>query len=366
MEITLYPETSPFQDSSDESPIEPQVDIGSVRDDKPITINSLTPSSNPSFNVNALPIYRMKCIKIWFQSKLVLEKQDFSNFWFILHLDELLFSRKSLVFQMQTGYFIELDNNGSLGPVSVFPLSSTMKALIKSKIDDKCKLLIEIDVKKAETGSPGQNWRRKRLEHLEMEIGIKRKLFQQKSREFEHLKLEALHINHSMTKIHGKFKTLDRKDHAKLQKIQLELNQVQSKRILEVETIFPVQNNQIRSIHVPDSIFYKVDKDQIALGLSYTAHSILLIAWYFQIPLRYPITAQGNRTYITDNISKYSNLDEIPLNMNHFDKTKFEYGVYLLNKNIEQVCSFLGIRVMNLRKLLGNLQLIYDKIENEY
>ena len=43
---------------------------------------------------------------------------------------------------------------------------------------------------------------------------------------------------------------------------------------------------------------------------------------------------------------------------------RFEYAVFLLNKDIEQIMNAVGITVRNLRQTLANIQLIYSRLES--
>jgi hypothetical protein len=45
------------------------------------------------------------------------------------------------------------------------------------------------------------------------------------------------------------------------------------------------------------------------------------------------------------------------------DKMRFEYAVFLLNKDVEQIMNTVGLGVKNLRQTLANIQLIYSRLE---
>lgn len=61
-----------------------------------------------------------------------------------------------------------------------------------------------------------------------------------------------------------------------------------------------------------------------------------MIAKYLQLPLRYPIIPMCSRSIICDEISQQTS-SKFPLYSRGVDRTRFEYGVFLLNKNVEQV-----------------------------
>jgi hypothetical protein len=111
----------------------------------------------------------------------------------------------------------------------------------------------------------------------------------------------------------------------------------------------------IRTVMLPNCTFAGYDEDQIATGLGYAAHLVLLLSQYTSISLRYPLKAIGSRSLICDPITRFPSGDSnmyvtfsvrdtfcnfsisFPLYARHADRQRFEYGVFLLNKNIEQV-----------------------------
>ncbi|XP_050830139.1 UV radiation resistance-associated gene protein isoform X2 [Serinus canaria] len=78
----------------------------------------------------------------------------------------------------------------------------------------------------------------------------------------------------------------------------------------------------------------------------------------FQVPLRYPIIHKGSRSTIKDNINdKLTEKErEFPLYAKGGEKLQFEYGVYLLNKNIAQLRYQHGLSTPDLRQTLPNLK----------
>ncbi|KAL2094358.1 hypothetical protein ACEWY4_009077 [Coilia grayii] len=76
------------------------------------------------------------------------------------------------------------------------------------------------------------------------------------------------------------------------------------------------------------------------LPLGYTAHLVLMVSCFLQIPLRYPLIHKGSRSSIRDTITdKLTEKErEFPL-YPRGERFQFEYGVYLLNKNIAQMPS---------------------------
>lgn len=62
-----------------------------------------------------------------------------------------------------------------------------------------------------------------------------------------------------------------------------------------------------------------------------------LLAAYLSVPLCYPIQCRGSRSVIVDEISMMKGPRAFPLWGKGVDRYRFDYAVFLLNKNIEQV-----------------------------
>ncbi|KAJ3307938.1 hypothetical protein HDV04_002294, partial [Boothiomyces sp. JEL0838] len=140
--------------------------------------------------------------------------------------------------------------------------------------------------------------------------------------------------------------------------IGLELTKIykrQSQLIRELDFIYPLSNECVRSIHI-----YKGTKEGMAMGLGYLAHLVVMISVYLNIPLRYPITIKSSRSSIHDPISLFP-VSEYPL----YKHPSFEYSVFLLNKDIEQLLNLVGLRVTDLRKGVLNLQVLIKFLGQE-
>ncbi|KAI5193183.1 UV radiation resistance-associated gene protein isoform X3 [Manis pentadactyla] len=100
------------------------------------------------------------------------------------------------------------------------------------------------------------------------------------------------------------------------------------------------------------------DDGSIAVALGYTAHLVSMISLFLQVPLRYPVIHKGSRSAIKDNINdKLTEKErEFPLYPKGGEKLQFDYGVYLLNKNIAQLRYQHGLGTPDLRQTLPNLK----------
>uniref|UniRef100_A0A8C9W5Y8 UV radiation resistance associated gene n=1 Tax=Scleropages formosus TaxID=113540 RepID=A0A8C9W5Y8_SCLFO len=131
----------------------------------------------------------------------------------------------------------------------------------------------------------------------------------------------------------------------------------------ELSYIYPIDvNNQtdyvICGVKLPNSEdFQAKDDGSVAVALGYTAHLVLMISCFLQIPLRYPVIHKGSRSSIKDTITdKLTEKErEFPL-YPRGERFQFEYGVYLLNKNIAQLRYQHGLSTPDLRQTLPNLK----------
>ena len=104
------------------------------------------------------------------------------------------------------------------------------------------------------------------------------------------------------------------------------------------------------------------------------AQLVNMLAAYLGIPLHYPITPSGSRSLITDWISMmrgpracvqqvflvdnadFGFDDRFPLYATGVERYRFEYAVFLLNKDIEQIMQAQNVVLLDLRQTLPNLK----------
>ncbi|KAG6394846.1 hypothetical protein SASPL_145436 [Salvia splendens] len=125
----------------------------------------------------------------------------------------------------------------------------------------------------------------------------------------------------------------------------------------------------------------EVQRSSTALG--YVAHAVSLISSYLQVPLRYPLRLGGSRSFIRDYspsvelsasstsldtvISTSSKPVEFPLFIEGQDSTRAAYAIFLLNKDLEQVLNFIGVKSVGPRHILANLkELTLTVLSQEY
>uniref|UniRef100_A0A8C6LDN5 UV radiation resistance associated n=1 Tax=Nothobranchius furzeri TaxID=105023 RepID=A0A8C6LDN5_NOTFU len=131
----------------------------------------------------------------------------------------------------------------------------------------------------------------------------------------------------------------------------------------ELSYIYPIHVvNQsdyvICGVKLPNSDDFQArDDGSVAVALGYTAHLVLMISCFLQMPLRYPLIHKGSRSSIKDTITDRltEKEREFPL-YSRGERFHFEYGVYLLNKNIAQLRYQHGLTTPDLQQTLPNLK----------
>lgn len=116
----------------------------------------------------------------------------------------------------------------------------------------------------------------------------------------------------------------------------------------------------IRGLLLPNSDFDEAQEDVTAAALNYVAQVVSQLSPYLSVVLPYPITLHGSTSTIDDPLavghSNQNNPRTYPLYMKGVVRYRFEYGVFLLNKNIEILSNALGLRPMDIRQTLPNLK----------
>ncbi|KAF8446366.1 hypothetical protein L210DRAFT_3475070 [Boletus edulis BED1] len=100
----------------------------------------------------------------------------------------------------------------------------------------------------------------------------------------------------------------------------------------------------------------EVTEESVATALGYAAHLVQLLSVYMGRCLVYPITYIGSRSLIRDNISAMVGPRMFPLFSKGVDTYRFEYAVFLLNKDIEMLMADRDLRALDMRHTLPNLK----------
>ncbi|KAK7968002.1 UV radiation resistance associated protein [Apiospora aurea] len=100
-------------------------------------------------------------------------------------------------------------------------------------------------------------------------------------------------------------------------------------------------------------------EDALSAALGYVAQVTHLLQFYLSVPIPYPITVYGSRSSVRDDISQIADTQRsFPLFLRGgaTAQYRFEYGWFLLNKNIEALCVASGLKVVDIRHTLPNLK----------
>ncbi|GAA6028909.1 hypothetical protein JCM8097_001500 [Rhodosporidiobolus ruineniae] len=130
----------------------------------------------------------------------------------------------------------------------------------------------------------------------------------------------------------------------------------------------------ILSLPLPNSSFPPscgLNDDHLSSALGYAAQLTALLAAYLGVPLVYPVRCRGSRSTVTDLVSMMKGPRAFPLYAKGVDEYRFDYGVFLLNKDIEQLLHSQSLTCLDLRNTLPNLKslllsLSYDPSHADY
>ena len=137
--------------------------------------------------------------------------------------------------------------------------------------------------------------------------------------------------------------------------------------LLHIYPIEPLEQKPllftIRGLHLPNaaspSTSQHADPAVTAAALGIVAHITRLLSFYLSSPIPYPLTPHGSTSTILDPIS--TNMQSFaartfPLYQKGAVTYRFEYGVFLLNTNIELLMGRQGLRMVDQRHTLPNLK----------
>jgi hypothetical protein len=116
----------------------------------------------------------------------------------------------------------------------------------------------------------------------------------------------------------------------------------------------------IRGLLLPNSEFDDAKEEVTSAALSYVGQVVSQLSPYLAILLPYPVTLHGSTSTIEDPLAlghnSQNNPRTYPLYMKGVVRYRFEYGVFLLNKDIEILSNALGLRPIDIRQTLPNLK----------
>ena len=157
----------------------------------------------------------------------------------------------------------------------------------------------------------------------------------------------------------------------------------QRRRICEdLHTIYPIKPIPgkslaftIRGLHLPNSEdLDATPPDKLAAALGHVAHAVHLLSIYLVQPLPYPLNPNSSTSTIEDPISllKTSSTNQnstkddrialrtYPLHTKSVPRFRFEYAVFLLNKDLQILLeNAFAVRVLDIRHTLPNLLYLF-------
>ncbi|KAJ9407268.1 hypothetical protein DTO045G8_5117 [Paecilomyces variotii] len=129
--------------------------------------------------------------------------------------------------------------------------------------------------------------------------------------------------------------------------------------LLSVYPIEPIPGKPlaftIAGLALPNSSFGDIDRESVAAALGFTAHLVFLLSFYLSTPIPYPLKPYSSASIIHDPVSvalPQRTFPLYPVNVHY----RFEYGVFLLNKDIEFLMTARGLRPLDIRHTLPNLK----------
>ncbi|KAJ6261882.1 hypothetical protein Dda_2681 [Drechslerella dactyloides] len=131
----------------------------------------------------------------------------------------------------------------------------------------------------------------------------------------------------------------------------------------DLAKIYPIEhipeqplNFTICNLHLPNEPPEGHNEDVIAAALGYVAHLVYILSFYLSVYLRYPVIPKGSSSMVHDPISIIQGSRFFPLWAKGVPYFRFEYAMFLLNKNIEQLMESQKCIVLDLRQTLPNLK----------
>ncbi|KAF2267577.1 hypothetical protein CC78DRAFT_61088 [Lojkania enalia] len=164
---------------------------------------------------------------------------------------------------------------------------------------------------------------------------------------------------------------LDKEKHEQLKELAENTDEEitgQRRRICEdLQKIFPIEPIPgkslaftIRGLPLPNTEFDDAKEDVTSAALGYVAQLVFLLSPYLSVILPYPVNPHGSTSTIDDPLAmstgNANNPRTYPLFIKGVVRYRFEYGVFLLNKDIEILSNALGLRPIDVRHTLPNLK----------
>ncbi|WFC98739.1 DNA replication initiation factor cdc45 [Malassezia yamatoensis] len=154
---------------------------------------------------------------------------------------------------------------------------------------------------------------------------------------------------------------------------QREIQSHRARLLRDIEFIYPIELVNARDllysilgIDLPNGVattdpksgalIHKKHLEQSAAALNYVAQIVLLLSFYLHTSLPYPMRPLAGRLTLLDTISVMKGPRRFGLYGKGTEPYRYEYGVFLLNKNLVRLMHAYHVPVLDLRNTLPNVK----------
>lgn len=155
--------------------------------------------------------------------------------------------------------------------------------------------------------------------------------------------------------------------------MQQAIQQHRVRLLRDLEYIYPIQLEDARKLlysiaglNLPNGVAstdststalpHKTHLEDTAAALAYVAQIVALSSVYLHTHIPYPLRPIGSRAVALDGISVMNGHRAFALYGKGVEPYRYEYGVFLLNKDIEQLMNAHGVPVLDIRNTLPNVK----------
>lgn len=145
-------------------------------------------------------------------------------------------------------------------------------------------------------------------------------------------------------------------------RVEFQLQAQRIKLFRELVTIFPVtvsldQRYLIVGLEIPLDLYAgTVSEEEVSASLGYLAHLVAMMSKYLAVQLRYRLHCNSSRSAIQDERAA-----AFPLFQGRtVERAQLEYGVRLLDRNVECICRSKGIRLPPKAHVLAKVKRVYE------
>ncbi|WFD22033.1 hypothetical protein MEQU1_000695 [Malassezia equina] len=186
----------------------------------------------------------------------------------------------------------------------------------------------------------------------------------------EALRQGSLHLHHDTSRGANVCSHLDELRQTR-DEVRKEVARERARLLHDLDLIYPIQLEHARdllysivALPLPNGVastmknasvlVHKLPLEEVGSALAFVAQVVLLLSSYLHVPLPYPLTTLGSKAIRTCHaIISHSSF---VLHGRGTELYRYEYAVFLLNKNIEQLMNKCHVPVLDLRNTLPNLK----------